>query len=60
MELKFLGAAGGVTGSCYLLKTSRHTLLLECGQIQGRRADEERNRLPFPVPVDDIDAVVAS
>jgi len=60
MELKFLGAAGGVTGSCYVLKTSRHTLLLECGQIQGRRADEERNRLPFPVPVDDIDAVVLS
>ncbi len=60
MELKFLGAAGGVTGSCYLLTTSRHTLLLECGQIQGRREDEERNREPFPVPVDEIDAVVLS
>ncbi|HEX6993936.1 MAG TPA: MBL fold metallo-hydrolase [Gammaproteobacteria bacterium] len=60
MELKFLGAAGGVTGSCYLLKTSRHTLLLECGQIQGRREEEERNREPFPVPVDEIDAVVLS
>jgi len=60
MELKFLGAAGGVTGSCYLLTTSRHTLLLECGQIQGRREDEERNREPFPVPVDKIDAVVLS
>jgi metallo-beta-lactamase family protein len=60
MELRFLGAAGGVTGSCYRLKTSRHTLLLECGQFQGRPADEERNRLPFPVPVDEIDAVVLS
>lgn len=60
MELKFLGAAGGVTGSCYLLRTSRHSLLLECGQIQGRRADEERNREPFPVSVNEIDAVVLS
>ena len=54
MELKFLGAAGSVTGSCYILKTSRHTLLLECGQFQGGPEDEERNRLPFPIPVDDV------
>lgn len=58
MELKFLGAAGTVTGSCYLLRTSRHTLLLECGQVQGSRADEEANRKPLPV--DQIDAVVLS
>ena len=60
MELEFLGAAGSVTGSCYLLRTSRHTLLLECGQIQGSKADEEKNRAPFPVPVEEIDAVVLS
>src|SRR5690606_32375609 len=60
MELKFLGAAGGVTGSCYLLRTSRHTVLLECGQIQGRQEDEERNREPLPVALDEIDAVVVS
>src|SRR5690606_6586381 len=60
MQIRFLGAAGGVTGSCYVLKTSRHTLLLECGQVQGRREDEARNRLPFPVPIDEIDAIVLS
>ncbi len=60
MELKFLGAAGSVTGSCYLLRTSRHTLLLECGQVQGGPREEEHNRLPFPVPIDEIDAVVLS
>src|SRR5690606_14198430 len=60
MELEFLGAAGSVTGSCYLLRTSRHTLLLEGGQIQGSKADEEENRAPFPVPVEEIDAVVLS
>ncbi|MBN1237120.1 MAG: MBL fold metallo-hydrolase [Gammaproteobacteria bacterium] len=60
MELKFLGAAGTVTGSCYLLTTSRHTLLLDCGQIQGNRAEEEGNRAPLPVPLERIDAVVLS
>ena len=60
MKLTFLGAAGGVTGSCYLLQTSRHTLLLECGQIQGRPAEEALNRQPLPVDVGTIDAVILS
>ena len=37
MKLTFLGAAGAVTGSCYLLQTSRATLLLECGQVREVR-----------------------
>ncbi len=60
MELEFLGAAGTVTGSCYLLRTGRHTLLLDCGQIQGGRKDEQRNRDPLPVDVSEVDAVVLS
>lgn len=60
MELEFLGAAGSVTGSCYVLRTSRHTLLLDCGQIQGRQEDEEQNRVPLPLPVEQIDAIVLS
>jgi metallo-beta-lactamase family protein len=60
MRLTFLGAAGAVTGSCYLLQTSKHTLLLECGQIQGSAAEEALNRLPLPVPWNSIDAVVLS
>lgn len=60
MKLTFLGAAGAVTGSCYLLQTSRRTLLLECGQIQGRPAEEALNRLPLPVPAANIGAVVLS
>ena len=60
MKLTFLGAAGAVTGSCYLLQTSRHRLLLECGQIQGSPAEEALNRDPLPVPWDSIDAVVLS
>jgi metallo-beta-lactamase family protein len=60
MKLTFLGAAGTVTGSCYLLQTSRATLLLECGQIQGSPTEEALNRLPLPVPAASIDAVVLS
>jgi metallo-beta-lactamase family protein len=60
MELTFLGAAGRVTGSCYLLHVNGHRFLLECGQIQGSRAEEELNRVPLPVPAEDIEAVVLS
>jgi len=58
MELRFLGAAGSVTGSCHLLKVGDKTLLLDCGQIQGSRLDEELNRVPLPVG--HVDAVVLS
>lgn len=60
MKLTFLGAAGSVTGSCYMLETGKARLLLECGQVQGTRREEARNREPFPVALDTIDAVVLS
>ena len=60
LQLQFFGAAGEVTGSMYLIRTPTHALLLECGLIQGSSASEERNRDPFPVPVDEIDAVILS
>ena len=60
MQLTFLGAAGGVTGSCYLLEVDGRKLLLEYGLYQGKREDEARNRDPLPVPVSEIDAVVLS
>ncbi len=58
MELRFLGAAGSVTGSCHLLHAGGSTVLLDCGQIQGTRAATEENRRPLGV--DDVDAVVLS
>jgi len=60
MELEILGAAGEVTGSCYLLRCNGQTVLLECGLVQGRPRDEARNRDPFPFDVGSIDAVVLS
>ena len=58
--LQFYGATEQVTGSLYVVRTARHTVLLECGLVQGGRAEEEHNRDPFPVKVEDIDAVVVS
>jgi metallo-beta-lactamase family protein len=58
--LQFFGATEQVTGSLYLLRTPEHTVMLECGLIQGGRAAEARNQDPFPVAVDEIDAVVIS
>ena len=58
MELEFLGAARCVTGSCHLLRVAGRTVLLDCGQIQGTRLDEESNRVPLPLGK--VDAVVLS
>ncbi|MCW8959462.1 MAG: MBL fold metallo-hydrolase, partial [Gammaproteobacteria bacterium] len=58
--LRFLGAAGEVTGSCYLLQTNGLQLLIDCGLIQGRAEDEARNQQPFPFEPASIDAVILS
>lgn len=60
LTLRFLGAAGEVTGSLYLLETPNHRVLLECGLVQGSRKTERRNAEPFPFDVGAIDAVILS
>jgi len=59
MQLQFFGATERVTGSLYVIRAGPHTLALECGLIQGG-SDDARNSDPFPLPVDEIDAVVLS
>jgi metallo-beta-lactamase family protein len=59
-QLQFCGATEQVTGSLYVIRAGEHTVLLECGLIQGGRTEEKRNRDPFPVAVEEIDAVVLS
>lgn len=58
MKLQFLGAAGTVTGSKYLLEADGKRLLVDCGLFQGFKQLRLRNWAPFPVPPDTIDAVV--
>ncbi len=59
-EIEFLGATGEVTGSLYAIRTARHTVLLECGLVQGGKENEKRNRDPFPFDISAIDAVILS
>lgn len=60
IELEFVGAAQTVTGSKHLVRTSRATVLLDCGLYQGRRRESvDRNR-HLGVPIQELDAVVLS
>lgn len=56
--LQFLGAAGTVTGSRYLIEAGGHRVLVDCGLFQGYKQLRERNWAPFPVEPGSIDAVV--
>lgn len=56
--LRFLGAAGTVTGSRFLVETPRARVLVDCGLFQGLKPLRLRNWEPFPVEPDSIDAVV--
>jgi metallo-beta-lactamase family protein len=60
VEITFLGAAGTVTGSRYLLRTERGMLLVDCGLFQGLKQLRLRNREPFPVNPAEIDAVIVT
>ncbi len=58
MKLTFLGAAGEVTGSAYLIETSRARVLLDYGLFQGGREADRRNRAPMAFDASRLDAVV--
>lgn len=58
--LEFLGAAGTVTGSRFLVTTDQAKVLVDCGLYQGARELRARNWEPFPVNTAEIDAVVLS
>jgi metallo-beta-lactamase family protein len=58
MRLTFLGAAGTVTGSKYLLETPGHRVLVDCGLFQGLKALRARNWGPPPVDPHALDAMV--
>ena len=58
--LTFLGGAGTVTGSKFLLDTPHARVLVDAGLFQGVKELRLRNRAPFPVDPSTIDAVVVS
>src|SRR5262249_58289831 len=56
-SLRFLGAAGTVTGSKFLLEGDGHRLLIDCGLFQGLKELRLRNWSPLPVDPKSIEAV---
>lgn len=58
--LTFLGGTGQVTGSCYLLETGTHKILLDCGLFQGSKTVEAQNSEAFAFNPAKIDAVILS
>jgi metallo-beta-lactamase family protein len=58
LTLDFLGAAGTVTGSRFLVRTPSARILVDCGLFQGWKPLRLRNREPFPVEPASLDAVL--
>lgn len=58
MRIRFMGAAGTVTGSRTLVRQGSTSLLVDCGMFQGYKPLRLRNWEPLPVDPATIDAVV--
>src|SRR5580704_16672159 len=57
-NITFLGAAGTVTGSKYLVEAGGKRLLVDCGLFQGPKELQQRNWNNLPVDVETIDWVL--
>lgn len=60
IRLTFLGAAGDVTGSGYLLETADARILIDFGMFQGGRRNGELNVMPPELDPRRLDAVIVS
>lgn len=58
MKITFLGAAGEVTGSSYLIETDDVRFLVDCGMFQGGREANRKNRMAFSFDPESIDFVL--
>jgi metallo-beta-lactamase family protein len=58
MKIRFLGAAGDVTGSAYHVITKDASILVDCGFFQGRKQESAKNRRKAQIENGKLDAVV--
>lgn len=58
MKIKFIGAAGTVTGSKTIVESNGVRILIDCGQFQGIKPLRELNWEPLPVLPSEIDFVL--
>jgi metallo-beta-lactamase family protein len=58
IKIQFLGGAGTVTGSKYLVKTDNCSILIDCGLFQGKKELRELNWQQIPVNANSINYVL--
>ncbi|MFC4874950.1 MBL fold metallo-hydrolase RNA specificity domain-containing protein [Negadavirga shengliensis] len=58
VKIKFLGGAGTVTGSRFLLEIDRQKILIDCGLFQGLKEYRLRNWDAFPIDPGVVDMVL--
>ena len=57
-KIKFLGAAGTVTGSKFFIEVFHKKILIDCGMFQGLKELRKLNWIDLPVNVEEIDVVL--
>ena len=58
IKINFLGAAGVVTGSKFLIETSEKNILVDCGMFQGLKELRELNWEDLPIDITSIDVIL--
>jgi metallo-beta-lactamase family protein len=58
IQIQFLGAAGTVTGSQFLVTAGERHVLVDCGMFQGSPEEVSRNRIPFAFEAGSLDALL--
>lgn len=58
IKIKFLGAAGTVTGSKFLISAFGKNILIDCGLFQGLKELRQLNWQPLSFPANQIDMVI--
>ena len=60
IKINFLGGAGTVTGSKFLMESEEINVLIDCGLFQGIKEIRMLNRMPFPLDPNYIDVILVT
>lgn len=60
MKITFHGAAGEVTGACFLVETPDVRFLIDCGMFQGGREADRKNLAALGFDIEHLDFVLVS
>lgn len=58
LSIQFLGGAGTVTGSKYLIRYGETKILVDCGMFQGLKKLRQKNWESLPIHPKELDAVI--